>query len=156
MSAFCQHCEELKDEIAFLKRELGLQADADLVSTVHHALRQTRKTNREGRLQSAHFIALLYRAHGRMVSYDALLGTVPGIGGIDREFGLVKVWAHGARKALGHDAIETVWGRGFRMTEIGMKRVAELLGKPSDLIGQNAPAEVVADWERKDAQEGTL
>jgi hypothetical protein len=57
----------------------------------------------------------------------------------DRMPDISKVWVCSARKALGHDSIENVWGKGYRMTPAGIARVRAIV-EPTEPANQVAAA----------------
>lgn len=127
----CPRCAELEEEIDALRRELGMLRDDERTAALHQAIREGAKRAGGGTLQAARMVITLYNARGRMISRGAILDAVPpadAVGGDERLPKIVDVWLCRARKALGHDAIETVWGHGLRITAVGRERVAEILG----------------------------
>lgn len=124
----CPHCEELRERIAFLEGELGMQVRDTEHALVAAAIKGQRFG---GRQQVADFILTLYRAKGRVVGTFQVLEAIPpkDHGGDERNPDIVKVWAHTARLAIGRSCIETCWGRGYRMTPLGLEKVAAILGR---------------------------
>jgi DNA-binding response OmpR family regulator len=123
----CSRCEELEEEVAYLKSELGLQADADLIESLRRAMPLGGLASKAH--GAAHLVAALYRAHGRTLTRDQLMERLPSRNGRDdRDDKLCAVYVCAARKTLGHDGIQNVWGRGYRLTDAGMAKVAALLG----------------------------
>ena len=108
---------ELEDEVVYLRSELGLMRDDDDLA----ALRQVYPMPR-----SAARLVLALRAAGqRGLTYQQLDDALPQVRGAEgeRQLKVFSVWAHYARKALGFDAVETIWGRGFRISPQGAARV---------------------------------
>ena len=108
---------ELEDEVVYLRSELGLMRDDDDLA----ALRQVYPMPR-----SAARLVLALRAAGqRGLTYQQLDDALPQVRGAEgeRQLKVLTVWAHYARKALGFDAVETIWGRGFRLSPQGAARV---------------------------------
>lgn len=122
----CPHCDELRERIAYLEGELGLQKEATHLAAIRAF---THGVTIRGRMQTAEFILALYRANGRVISGPQLMEIIPPhqYGEDDRNHEIVKVWAHGARKILGRQAIQTVWGRGYRLTAEGLERVRDII-----------------------------
>lgn len=122
----CPRCEELREEIAYLRSELGIQREADKIQRIRSAL-----PRRHSRGQTAQAIVALYDAKGRPVSKLQLLDAIPPKwdGADERGESIVNVWIWHARKALGFDAVQTVYAHGFALTPVGMERVAALLGE---------------------------
>jgi DNA-binding response OmpR family regulator len=106
---------DLEDENADLRRAEKAEAQSYVVNTLR----------RRGAMspQCAWLAAKLYAAKGKLVSRWALFEGMPGPNGAipseDRHPKIVAVIACRTRHRLGQDAIETVWGQGFRMTDIG-------------------------------------
>ena len=123
----CARCEQLEERVAFLESELGLRQNDEAVSVLHRAIRGTRRCG-GGALQAARMVSVLYGARG-MVRRDTILDAVPPAHGGDDERlpKIIDVWLCRARKALGHDAIETVWGHGLKLTDAGRARVDAIL-----------------------------
>lgn len=128
----CVRCEELEERVAWLEGELGIQRVADHVLALRQvldvALRE-QGAQRRGRNQSAELVMALYRANGRPLSRYQLLDAIPSPTGRERDAKIVDVWVCIARKGIGADAIENVWGRGYRLSQAGIARVAEALGQ---------------------------
>lgn len=122
----CPHCAEKDDRIAWLESELGGRLAADLVDRIRSALiAGGRQSKRAG---AAKLIAALYDARGRTMTRPQLSDALPStLGHTERSDKIIDVWVCHARKSLGKDAIENVWGRGYRLTPIGMARVAAIL-----------------------------
>lgn len=121
----CPHCEAMRERIAWLESELGLQNKAHLVEKLRpHITRHNRQC------QVAQFFVVLWLARGRPVSNFQLMESIRSPMGVDRDSNIVKVWASKARKALGMDAVNTISGFGYQLTPAGMRKVAEILGEP--------------------------
>lgn len=119
----CSRCDVLEEEVAFLKSELGLQAAADRVHTLRRELRM--------RPGVAALVLRLYDAKGRLVTKAQCVEAIPAVWADreERSDTINNVYVSHARQALGKTAIETCWGEGFRMTETGRAKVAEILGR---------------------------
>ena len=120
--------EELEEQVAYLKSELGLVAESDALHTLRLAMRVPGSVGRRG---PAMVVMALYKAHGRTLSKHQIMEAVPPRSGGDdnREPKIIDVWVSRARKSLGRDAIENVWGQGARLSPQGMALVAGLLGE---------------------------
>jgi DNA-binding response OmpR family regulator len=128
----CPRCDELRERVAWLESELGLQRDQTDVEALRRVILRFRY--RSGGIGSAHcarMLLALYRAGGRAMSRYQLMEAAPPSGGgeDDRNANLVGVMMCLARRALGYGAIENVWGSGYRLTPTGIARVAEILGE---------------------------
>lgn len=83
----------------------------------------------------AGLVSRLYAARGRVLTAEALsdsLSFVPGRldhAGVGDEAGLIKVMVSKLRKRVGADAVETVWRRGYRLTETGLALCDAALAK---------------------------
>jgi DNA-binding response OmpR family regulator len=133
----CARCEELEEQVAYLKSELGLSNDVETSDRLRRAMRGTyRPTHASG---ACGLVLALYAAKGRLRAKWSLMEAIPPRNGgdDDRNPKIIDVYVSCARKGLGHDAIETVWGRGYRMTDVGMERVRAILNPPAD-VGQVA------------------
>lgn len=123
----CDCHPELRERIAWLESELGISRRNE----VFQALRAPAEPGTRSsftRNQSAEVLAALYSANGRVLSRYQLLEAVPSpTGNEDRNVKIVDVWICWARKHLGRDAIDNIWGRGYRLSPAGMARVAALI-----------------------------
>jgi len=121
----CPRCAELEEEVAYLRAELGLQRDETQIALVREAL----PLGIPGRVGVARFLLALYAARGRVMTYAQIMEAVPPKAGgdDDRTYNLITIWACWARKALGRDIIDTVFGHGYRLTPEGLTRVRRLL-----------------------------
>lgn len=126
----CQRCEELEEEVAYLRSELGISINSGEVGVLRAAIRTLSPGNRAGSVGVSRFVLALYHVHGRTLSKYQIMEALPPLNGGDdqRDPKIVDVWACAARKALGRDALENVWGRGVRLTDIGADLVGRILG----------------------------
>lgn len=152
--AQCADRAELEERIAWLESELGLQQETSHIATLTHAISSSMEGRRvtSGRPQAARFLLALYRAKGRVMSPLQIMEAVPprDLARDDERIPkVVTVWAYFARCAVGKDAIQNSVGRGYRLTEAGMAKVAAILGQPSPID----PAEAVIIASRKLAGE---
>lgn len=130
----CPHCSdriaELEDEVRHLQRELGQAVQEGVVDRISHAMRHKTGMFRPG---AARVVALLWSTKGRSMSRYAILEACPPVkephaDPLDRGANLVAVWVTFARKCLGPAAIETIYGKGYRLTPEGMAAVDAILG----------------------------
>lgn len=129
----CARCDELLDqnealaaEVAYLRSELGLRLDADH----EHRLKAAFPKGQVARGLCARMVLALYQAEGRTVTALQLLDAAPPrnpASDDERQHQLVTTVACHVRKALGPDAIENVWGVGYRLTETGIAKVRTIL-----------------------------
>lgn len=113
--------EELEEEVAYLRGELGM----------------TRNAAVEGILRSAFKIApsevtlllALYRARGKVLSREQLNEAVPPKWSRveDRASNLISVWVCRLRKKIGSDAIENQWDGKYALTATGIAKVQAAL-----------------------------
>lgn len=124
----CARCDELEEEVAYYKSELGGNLAADHVVAIKSAMRGG---SAHGRACPAKLVLSLYRAKGRTVTKLQLLEAIPPKdGGEDeRDAKICDVWVCQARQFLGPEIIETVWGRGYRISAYGTDLVGRLLGE---------------------------
>lgn len=121
----CQRCEDKDERIAWLESELGLQKHGTEVNALRRHLNV--------RPQTAQLVLGMYRAKGRIMTNIQLWETIPQVrnpkADDDRDFKMLDVQVCNARKAIGADAIQTVWGIGRALSPFGMERVASILGE---------------------------
>ena len=111
----CPHCEELREEVRQLRRELAYEikaSDADRVRIVFGLSRQAGK-----------IVWSLYQARGRRLTAEALLLQLDSEG----EDQLIKVQVSRIRRAMGRSFIDTYWGSGYALSEVGRLQVEEAL-----------------------------
>lgn len=125
----CTRCEELEEEVAYYKSELGGAIKDGAIETIRKALSSGPKG--ASRPAVAALVLTLYRAHGRPVSKVRMLELIPPkAGGEDeRDPKMVDVWVCQARACLGATVVETVWGIGHRLSAYGMDLIGRLLGE---------------------------
>lgn len=103
----CAHCQDMKDELAFYKRELGLVRGQDAEARLSTAYGLT--------IHEAGVLALLYRRRAIVPKgqvWDALYSN----GQSEPDLKIIDVWICKLRLKLGKDAIKTTWGQGYRLT----------------------------------------
>lgn len=111
----CPHCEELRAEVAWLKSELALEAEAADIS----ALRPLGLTPGEARL-----VLAMHARKGRVVPRLTLEEILPEIHGHERtSSNVVSVLICRIRKAIGEGSVHTAWGAGYGLTPEGMALV---------------------------------
>lgn len=125
----CTRCEELEERVAWLESELGIQVDITAIERLRrYFLAQARQQGRS-RAGAARFVMALYGLKGRAATRLQLLdATARDEADEGRAPKIIDVWVCIARRVLGHEAIETVWGSGYRLTAEGQARVAEIIG----------------------------
>lgn len=123
----CSRCDELEDRIAWLESELGIQRNLDLVSRIAATIKDHGLQSK--RFGAAKLISALYLAKGRPLTTLQLMEAMP-----PRDFGederlpkIVTVYVCYARKHLGRGIIETIWGKGYRLTDEGVAMVDAIL-----------------------------
>lgn len=127
----CQRCEDLEEEVAYYRTELGISDDNDRYASLRNAMREAAKGHRIGGHGSVELVRTLYQAGGRVLTRWQILEAVPPTdrrGEDERNPKIVDVWVCATRKSLGHEAIENVWGRGYRLTPFGLDLVGRILG----------------------------
>jgi DNA-binding response OmpR family regulator len=124
----CERCLELQERVSWLESELGLQRS----SAEWALLKRVFPASKDG--HGANGVALktimaLYHARGRPLSCLQIMEAVPPRGGGDDEryAESVRCWIVRARQIAGSDAIETVWGRGYRLSDVAMKKIKSVL-----------------------------
>lgn len=119
----CGRCEELEDEVTWLRERVGEQINEDLLGSLRVAFGVT---GGEARL-----LATLFQA-ATFLSRDVLTESVKIDQAADVESRLVDVLVLRARKRLGRGAIETIRGAGYRLSSTGRQQIIDaLLGNPS-------------------------
>lgn len=104
---------DLEAEVAYWKSEAQLGADATLVASIASAFGMTPA--------EAWIVGALWRLPaGRVGRRDRLLEDQPHHRpDSDRYNNIIDVLVHRIRRAMGTDAVETVRGSGFRLTDHG-------------------------------------
>lgn len=116
----CDRCDDLEERVAWLESELGLRGELERVDV----FRAAGLAPAEGLL-----VSRLYAARGRVVSREQLEEALPAIDPAgERVCHIVRCYVSRVRAKLGHDAIATIWGGGYRLTDHGMTTVAAFLG----------------------------
>lgn len=107
----CPHCTALEEEVAYLKDELSLTKSKDVVD------RLRRRFQLSG--QQATVLAAIYNAKGRCLQQWFLEEIAPPMLAPDRGPKHMQVQICNIRNKVGKAAIETVWGAGYRITDLG-------------------------------------
>ncbi len=117
----CPHCEELREEIRFLKRQVDVEVVASQIDRFMGAFGAPPA--------SAMILSALYNAKGRVLSRTQLDEAAPAtrVDPDQRDLKIIDVRISRLRKKLGEHAIQNVWGRGYYLTEIGRLQVEEAL-----------------------------
>jgi DNA-binding response OmpR family regulator len=113
----CQRCQHLAEEVAYLKGELGIQYDEAELRRLQDAFSLPRGP--------AQFLRVLRNAKGRVVPHLQVLDALPG--NDDRSLTLLSVYACRVRNSLGHSALESVRGVGYRLSQSGLALAAQAL-----------------------------
>lgn len=109
--------EELEDEVAFLRSEMGLSSSGTAVQLLRSGFGMDSG--------SARAVAALYSARGRVLTYFQIAEAMASEAeGIKR---LVSVFVCRARGKLGRDAVETAWGVGYRLSPVGIAKIDAVL-----------------------------
>lgn len=118
----CDRCAALEERVAWLEGELGLRVDASQIQALCQAFGLSPG--------AAHLVRALHGGRGRAVTHLQLLEAIPSPDRLaDRSLSNVNTLVCRARKGLGQDSIANVWGRGYRLTDVGMDRVSAILGE---------------------------
>ena len=118
----CQHCQHLVEEVAYLKSELGIQYDEAELQRLQDVFALRRGP--------AQFLRVLRNARGRVVPHLQALDALPGSD--DRSLTLLSVYACRVRSSLGHSALESVRGVGYRLSQSGLALAARILEGSDD------------------------
>lgn len=118
----CAHCEDLEEEVAYLKSELGLVRSKEETIRLRHTFSLS--------TAEAALVAELYAAKGRTVRHYRLLEALP-TDNEDRSPRILNTYicrirARLAERAQGEEpTIHTIWGDGYRLTAEGQRIVSE-------------------------------
>lgn len=124
--SYAEHkADQLEEQVAFLKSELGIVEDAFELNRIRSAL-GVRGWN------EAKIILRLMKAKKHVATHDLLHELVSTR---HRELSSknVDVYVCRLRKRLGDDAIKTIWGVGFEITPVGLAIMADLLSSQEQL-----------------------
>ena len=118
----CPTCEALRRRVAQLECQIALVDDEELVAQLR---------DRFGlRNQAARIALALYRAKGRVVSRNMLFAAIPPTAPGPRDLRdphMLNVLIAYIRKALGPNSVLNIHGRGYLMSQSGLRRLDELL-----------------------------
>lgn len=104
--------EQLTEEVNYYKRELGMVRDSERVGTMQARFRFTTR-------EAAVCDVLLAKAPGATVEKNALFEAAWGDRAYEVEMKILDVFICKIRAKIGRDAIETVWGTGYRLSSSG-------------------------------------
>lgn len=117
----CPRCADLEEEVAFLKSELGIRDDAEELHDLKLSLGLRGTTE-------ASVLRRMFDAGGRVVMKVQLQEAIPARDDVrDRLLKEVDIYVCRLRKRLGAQAIETVYGKGYRLSASGMDIVGNVL-----------------------------
>lgn len=116
----CTRCEQLEEEVAYLKNELGQVTD----QTVRAWLRRERQL----RPQGARLLSVLYHARPRVIDRYRLHEM---IGSNADDVHLVNVQASYLRRLLGRDVVISEQGQGYRIGPPGIAVMEEAIAAAS-------------------------
>lgn len=124
----CRRCEELTEEVAWLRSELGIVSAATELQSARRAFNIS--------TGQAMLLLRLHKAAGRVLSHYQLEESIPSPSG-DRMSGdrIVKVYICRLRAAVGPGVIETAWGHGYRLTAHGLATVASAFSRERQRVG---------------------
>lgn len=121
-----EQLEDLREELAYVKGEMSEGEYGAILSRLHRRWGLTPK-------QSA-VLMLLYERAGRVVSKSAIMFRLYQDADDRPDPKIIDVFLSHLRGAMGHDAITTVWGRGYGLTTEGQAMVREVLALPEGQI----------------------
>jgi hypothetical protein len=118
--------ERLQEEVAHLRRELGLVRDrsAETAFAARWGLTGT----------EAKVLSHLFQKKGGLATKESTMDALYSGSADEPEIKIVDVFICKMRKKIGADRIETSWGRGYRLTPLGVEECAALLGLSLDQI----------------------
>lgn len=119
----CLHCEELEAQNRVLRGKLAMDLDRSRIATLCRTFRFAP--------QVGMVVVALHSVNGRVLSrgqLDERLGDPTGT--TMRSFKHIEVLVNRARSAMGSATIETQWGLGYRLTDLGRLIVDEALEGP--------------------------
>lgn len=120
----CDRCDDMREQVRWLEKELAMRHAVDAQYAVARAFRITPG--------AATMLARLYAAAGgHVASWQLLEATAPAGYDDDRDPKTVSVRICIIRRAMGPGVIETLYGKGYRLTDVGMARVAAVLPVPA-------------------------
>lgn len=109
---------EVTEERDHYMRELGISRDHEAEGRVQSRLGLTTK--------EAALLMILHRRAGRVVTKEGLMEAM--YNGMDEpEVKIIDVFVCKLRRKIGMDAVDTIWGRGYRITEAGVALVEQAM-----------------------------
>lgn len=112
--------EELEEEVAYLRSEMGLANTAAAVAAVKAATGL-----QDGAVRA---LLALYAAKGRPLAKYQILEAIPAQRGHDdRDPKLADVWVNHIRRATSHGVVNTLWGHGHSISPAGVALVDKAL-----------------------------
>lgn len=111
--------EELRDEVASLRQVLDRFREERTAIALRRHFRMTPV--------EVGFLLGLYNAKGECVTHRILDGLSPAPSGLLRDSNVSAVYISRIRKALGKNSVDSVWGRGWAITPVGIAAVDRAL-----------------------------
>lgn len=118
----CARCEDLEEEVAWLKSELGIQRSRD---AEHRLAAKWGLSDRESQV-----LFHLVQRKGETASTHAIWEQFYGDGSVDSDSKAIKVFVCYLRRKLPDGWIDTVWGRGFRLTSEALAECLAVIAAP--------------------------
>lgn len=124
----CSNCHRLEETIADLRYQI-----AELRNDPSSGDLQALKSALGLSMGEAHLLMALYAAGSKVVTNTRLFALRLASTKIndDADMQVIKVNMSKIRKKIGADAIETVWGVGYRITPVGKSLINQALGMES-------------------------
>lgn len=116
----CQRCEEKDAELTYLRSELGLVDDLDRALCLRQASGMT--------MLMARIVLRLHNSRHHLATRLQLADLMDA----DTELHAIDVHMSRIRGILGHPAIETVPGQGYRLTSAGVSMVNQFLAQAEE------------------------
>jgi DNA-binding response OmpR family regulator len=121
--AYCAKCEELKERIRELERDLeqALSQDEQVYIREYFGLTYN----------ETDVLVQLYKAKGRAVQNWTLLDNLPARRTSDyrNSSNVIRVIVHSIRNRMSQDSIETAWGYGYRLGKPGLERIQAAIAR---------------------------
>lgn len=117
MRAHCPHCEDLEHELAYYRSEVEIVDDMDATRKLKERLGVQGDT--EARIL-LHLSRCRHNTATKLQLHDLLNSEETGSKAVD-------VFICRLRKKLTFEAIETLWGAGYRLTPLGLEQVRAAL-----------------------------
>lgn len=130
VSIDCPHCEELREELAYLRSELGLQLEAAELDDLKRRFGLSPGT--------ARLLALLYGANRRPMTRHQIEDAIPARDeDLERSYGYVSTLVCQLRDRIGRGSVLNVFGTGYRLSD-EMHQVVAAVVEPVRQIHQAA------------------